>query len=75
MDHYSQFEMLSVDERKKDLLKYAHTLEKVVKFKPDELDAIVTKIVDETGDYSFTGYAVFGRIQEQKKLESILNET
>ena len=69
MDHYSQYDMPSFDERKKSLKKYAKSLNMHCK----ELDEIITKIVSETKEYSLMGYSVFGKKEEQDKLNSILN--
>lgn len=69
MDYYSQYDMPSLDERKKSLKNYANSLN----MNCNGLDEIITKIVSETKKYSLTGYSVFGKKEEQDKLNSILN--
>lgn len=71
MDYYSQFDMPSLEERKQDLIKYGKTLNTNVDEK--ELEHIVTDIVSETKKFSFTGYCVFGKKDEQEKLKNILD--
>ena len=74
MEYYSQFNMPSIEERKKDLLDYANKLTNIIEYTPEELDKIATKIVNETEKYSYTGYSVFGKKQEQTKILNILNK-
>jgi len=74
MDYYSQFDMPSTEERKKDLLNYANKLTNIIECTPEELDRIASRIVSETEKYSYTGYSVFGRKQEQTKIFNILNK-
>ena len=54
MEYYSQFNMPSIEERKKDLLDYANKLTNIIEYTPEELDKIATKIVNETEKYSYT---------------------
>jgi len=63
-DMYSEREMPTFMERKKDLLEYA----KKNGINSDFLDSAVIKIVSETLDYSYTWYYAFGRDQERSKL-------
>ena len=72
MEHYSQFDMPSVEERKKSLLNYANSLTNK-NYTELELYAIITQIVSETANYSYTGYGVYGRKEEETKLFNILN--
>ena len=71
MDYYSNFPMPSIEERVKNLLIYAKTLNS--KFNDDELEIIVTRITSETEDFSLTGYNVFGIGKEKKKIMDYLN--
>ena len=71
MDYYSDFAMPSLEERKKSLIKYAKTITNCLDEK--ELDSIVTDIVSKTIDYSYTGYCVYGRFEEEEKLKKILD--
>ena len=73
MDYYSQFDMPSLEQRISDLLIYSKTLIFVKPISPDKLNAIVTQIASETGDYSMSGYAVFGQKEERDKLEKAIN--
>jgi hypothetical protein len=72
MDMYSERDMPSFSERKKDLLEYAKT----VNIKSDFLDSIVDEIVLETPNYSYTGYYASHYGGERYKLRAIfsLNE-
>lgn len=74
MDYYSQFDMPCFEERKKDLLDYANKLTNIIECTSEELDKIATKIVNDTEKYSYTGYNVFGRKQEQTKMFNILSQ-
>ena len=70
MDYYSTFPMPSIEERVKDLLIYAKTLNS--KFNENELECIVTKIASETEVFSLTGYSVFGVNKEKNKILNYL---
>ena len=62
--------MPSIEERVKDLLIYAKTLNS--KFNENELECIVTKIASETEVFSLTGYSVFGVNKEKNKILNYL---
>lgn len=63
-DMYSDRDMPSFEDRKKDLLKYAEKMNIV----SDSLHSTVNKIVSETPEYSYTGYYASGYDQERSKL-------
>jgi|688.fasta_scaffold433074_2 hypothetical protein len=65
MDYYSQFDMPSLEERKKELLIFSKTLKHNLDLV--DLDELLTTIVSKTPRYSYTGYGVFG-VQEERKL-------
>ena len=75
MDYYSQFSMPTIEERKQYLLEYANTLEITKVYDKKLLNEIITKIVAETHNFSFTGYSVFGKKEEQTKLYNILHKS
>ena len=78
MDYYSQFNMPTIEERQKNLLEYANTLDIVKVYDKILLNKIITEIVNKTPNLSFTGYSVFGQQSEKKQLYDILyksNET
>ena len=65
MDYYSQFDMPSLEERKKELLIFSKTLKHDLDLV--DLDELLTTIVSKTPVYSYTGYNVFG-VQEERNL-------
>ena len=71
MDFYSEQPMPSLMERKNSLINYAKT---TLKLNIDcDLENKIIGIVSETLEYSLSGYAVFGKSDEQQRLKKILN--
>jgi hypothetical protein len=66
MDYYGQFDMPSLEERKKNLIKYGKIISDL---NENELDHIITGIVSQTESFSYSGYSkyVITRIRKIKK--------
>ena len=65
MDYYSSFDMPSINIRKVYLQEYANKKNYKV------TDEIILKIISETKEYSLSGYSVFGKKEEQDKLDLV----
>ena len=63
MDYYSEFDMPSIDIRRVYLKEYSN------KMKYPSTDDIILKIVKETPEYSLSGYSIFGKKEEQERLD------
>ena len=68
MDFYSDQPMPSLSERKKTLMDYAKNTLKLVM--TPELENKITVVVLQTKIYSLSGYAAFGKFDEQQRLKN-----
>jgi len=70
MDYYSEFDIPSIDIRRVYLKEYADKM----KYTDVNLNSIILKIIKETPEYSLSGYTVFGKKEEQEKLDLIFKK-
>ena len=73
MDYYSQFPGPEINIREKNLMDYAINL-KLIGIKLLKLPEIVKQVISEVPSYSMTGYEVFGKHEEIKKLNDLLKQ-
>ena len=70
MDMYSDNDMPSLEQRKKDLFDYS----KKIGIVSPNIDQEIERIILETPDYSMSGYCSYGRFEEQSKLRKVFGK-
>jgi len=71
MDYYSQFPGPEKNIREKNLMDYAKNL-KLTAIQLLKLPELVKQVILEVPSYSMTGYGVFGKNEEIKKLNELI---